>query len=229
MLKGGVMELYACLEGRQSCRGFTSRRLDRGTVERVLRAANRSPSYMNTQPWEVYAVAGDDKEALAKRLHAHASSGAVPNPDIPFPKEWPRALADRSTDHRLRRFRVVGIDPEDKEAVRQSYLRNFLFFEAPAVLFVGMERSLTPWSVFDLGLFVHGLLLAAHAEGLGAVPQAMCVAYPDIIREELRISAEIYLVLGISIGYPDAEARVNKYRSARRELEEFVHWIGPWT
>jgi len=223
------MDLYECLVNRSSCRAFTPRKVERGTLERILRAANRSPSYMNTQPWEVYAVTGDRKEALSRRLHAQASSGALPSPDIPFPQQWPDALARRSTDHRLRRFEAVGIDPEDKEAVRRSYLRNFLFFDAPSVLFVGMDRSLTPWSVFDLGLFVHGLLLAAHAEGLGAVPQAMCVAYPEIIREELGISQEIALVLGISLGYPDPEARVNSYRSVRRELEEFVHWYGPWS
>jgi nitroreductase len=87
-----------------------------------------------------------------------------------------------------------------------------------------MERGLTSWSVLDLGLFVHGLLLCLVAEGLGCCPQAMPAAYPDIIREELEIPDTFSLVLAISIGYPDPDAPINRYRTTRRDLDEFVRW-----
>ena len=31
-------------------------------------------------------------------------------------------------------------------------------------------------------------------------------------------------MLGISLGYPDPDARLNSYRSARASLDEFVSW-----
>lgn len=97
------------------------------------------------------------------------------------------------------------------------------FLARPAA-FIGMDKSLTSWSIFDLGLFVHGFLLALYAEGLGSCPQAMLTAYPDIIRKHLGISDNIKIALGISLGYPDNNAAANKYRSQRMDIKEFMHW-----
>ncbi len=218
------MEFFECIESRKSCRAFLPKDINKGTLERAIRAANRSPSYMNSQPWELFAVGGDNKAALAQRLFEQAVSEIAPAPDVPFVKEWPKALEQRVKQTRLKRFKALGIDPEDKEMIRKSYLRNFGFFDAPCVIFVAMEKGLTSWSVFDLGLFVHGLLLCLEAQGLGCCPQAMPVAYPDIIRKELDIADTLRLVLAVSVGYPDAEAPINRYRTTRRNLNEFVRW-----
>jgi nitroreductase len=179
---------------------------------------------MNSQPWELFVVAGDKKAVLAKRLVEQAVSEVAPAPAVPFVKEWPKAVEQRVRKTRLERFKAVGIDPEDKEALRKSHLRNFRFFDAPCVIFVGMEKALTSWSVFDLGLFVHGLLLCLGAEGLGSCPQAMPTAYPDILREELDIPKTLCLVLAVSVGYPDLDAPINRYRTMRRDLNELVRW-----
>lgn len=218
------MELSECIQTRKSCRSFLPKAIDKGILEKVFKAANRSPSYMNSQPWELFVIAGEKKAALAERLFEQASSEIAPTPDFPFVKEWPKALERRVKETRLERFKAVGIDPKDEENIRKGYLKNFRFFDAPCAIFVGMERGLTSWSVFDLGLFVHGLLLCLVAEGLGCCPQAMPAAYPDIIREELDIADTFSLVLAISIGYPDLDAPINRYRTTRRDLDEFVRW-----
>jgi len=221
------MELYQCIEVRRSFRSFVPKAVNKRTLTKVLEAANRSPSYMNTQPWEVFVVAGEKKDILAKKLLEEAMSGTAPQPDLAFPKEWPDHIDRRSKEHRLRRFKALGIDPNDAEKVRQSFLRNFEFYNAPCVLFVGMDKSLTPWSVFDLGLFTTSVLLAAQAEGLGCCTQALSMSYPDLIRKELGIPSTISLILAICVGYPDLKAEINQYRSTRRDLSEFVKWFGP--
>ncbi|MEE9610887.1 MAG: nitroreductase [Desulfatiglandales bacterium] len=220
------MEFFECLGQRRSYRVFFQKDVDKGVMEKVLKAANRSPSYKNTQPWEVFVVAGEKRDALAKKLFDQASSGTTPTPDFPFPKEWPEALAQRSEEHGLRRAKATGIDPEDKEELRKRYLKNFQFYDAPCAVLIGMDRNLTPWSVFDLGLFVHGLLLSLEAEGLGACPQAMPMAYPEIIRKELGIPDTICFILAIAVGYPDLESPVNQYHSYRKDTGEFVRWYG---
>jgi len=219
------MELQQCIENRRSFRSFIPKEVEKPTLTKVLEAANRSPSYMNTQPWEVFVVCGEKKDVLAKRLLEEAVSGKAPQPDLAFPKEWPDLIDKRSKEHRLRRFKALGIDPNDREKVRQSFLRNFQFYGAPCVLFLGMEESLTPWSIFDLGLFTTSLLLAAQAEGLGCCIQALSMSYPDLIRKELGVPPTISLIVAICIGYPDLKAEINQYRSTRRDLSEFVKWF----
>jgi nitroreductase len=218
------MEFFKALEGRTSVRAFLSKPVDKGLLEKILKAASHSPSFMNTQPWEVSVVMGKKKEALGVELFSAAQEDQQRRPDFSFPTAWPQAPEKRSTTHRLRRFEALGIDPNDQVKIRAGYLRNFQFFGAPCAAFVSLDKSLTPWSMFDLGLFVHGFLLALHAEGLGGCPQAMLTAYPDIVRKHLGISDNTKIAIGISLGYPDNNSAANKYRSQRMDIKEFVHW-----
>jgi nitroreductase len=221
------MDFFETMESRISQRAFLPKKVEKATLERILRAANRSPSYMNTQPWEVFVVTGKKKETLAKKLYEQAFSGTGQVPYIPFPKTWPEALDERSKNHRMRRFKALGIDPDkEQDKVVASYRNNFKFYDAPCAIFIAMDKALTSWSVFDCGAFVHGFLLAAHGEGLGACPQAMPTAYPDAIRAELGIPDTLAIILCISLGYPNLEMPVNQYRSLRRDISEYIHWNG---
>jgi nitroreductase len=221
------MDVFEAFESRMSRRAFLQKQVDRTTLEKILNIANRSPSYMNTQPWEVYAVAGEEKDKLARKLFSDISKGVPLAPDIPFPTTWPVPHDERAKRHRLRRFKALGIDPDtEQDKVTASYRNNFKFFDAPCAIFVTMDKALTPWSVFDCGAFVHGFLLAAHGEGLGTCPQAMPTGYSSAIRSQLDIPGHKMIVLCISVGYPDLASPVNQYRSLRRELGEFVRWYG---
>ena len=221
------MDLFEAFESRTSRRGFLPKKVEKTALEKILKSANRCPSYMNTQPWEVFVAAGEKKENLAKKLYELACSGKPLSPDVPFPKVWPKAHDERSKNHRMRRFKALGIDPDKEEdKVVAAYRSNFNFFDAPCVVFIAMDKTLTPWSVFDCGAFVHGLLLAAHAGGLGACPQAMPTAYPDVVRGVLEIPDNLAIVLCISLGYPDLKMPVNQYRSLRRDISEYTRWQG---
>ena len=56
------MELYQTIESRKSFRSFIPKAVDKLILTKVSRAANRSPSDMNTQPWEVFVVTGAKKD-----------------------------------------------------------------------------------------------------------------------------------------------------------------------
>ncbi|OPY88728.1 MAG: Nitroreductase family protein [Smithella sp. PtaU1.Bin162] len=220
------MDFFQALESRSSMRAFLPREVERELLEKIFHAVRKSPSYMDTQPWEVYVVTGRKKEELSAELLQTAEQNVPARPDFPFPKVWPEALEARATANRLKRFAFQGIDTADKAKIRASYLRNFVFFDAPCCIFVGLDQVLTPWSMFDLGVFVHGLLLALHAEGLGGCPQALVTAYPDIIRRHLNIPDNIKIALCVSLGYPDPAATINQYRALRKDVRDFVHWCG---
>lgn len=50
------MDLYEAIKGRRSCRNFSNKPLEGGTLDRVLDAATWAPSPMNAQPWEFIVV-----------------------------------------------------------------------------------------------------------------------------------------------------------------------------
>lgn len=221
------MDVSKAFESRISRRAFLKKEVDRATLEKILKLANRSPSYMNTQPWEVFVTSGKEKEKLAEKLFSDICKGVPLAADFALPPTWPAAHDGRAKRHRMARFKALGIDPDkEQDKVVAGYRNNFKFFDAPCVIFVALDKTLTPWSVFDCGAFVHGFLLAAHAEGLGGCPQAMPTGYAGAIRSHLKMPAHMAIMIAIALGYPDPAAPVNQYHSFRRDLGEFVHWVG---
>ena len=219
------MELFQCIEQRKSCRAFIQKEVDHDIIVKILKAANRSPSYRNSQPWEVFVVRGKKKEALAEKLLDAAATGISPTPDIPAPQEWPDAHDKRMKEHFQMRFKDTGIDPGNETRMREVLSMNLKFYDAPCVIFIGMDKSLTTWSIFDLGIFVQSILLGLEAEGLGGCPQASPTRYADIIRNELGIPGMFSIILAISLGYPDPDSPANKYQSKRKDINDFVRWF----
>jgi nitroreductase len=93
-------------------------------------------------------------------------------------------------------------------------------------LFFAVERDLgTDYVLFDSGLMVQSVCLAAHDKGLGTCIMAMAVRDPDLLREILPGAADKQFVIGVALGYPDDEATVNRFERARVPLQELVSWV----
>lgn len=218
------MELLEGIETRKSFRAYKSTPVPEEVIRNILNVARKSPSFTNTQPWEVAVVSGQKRDELSRILHDLAKSKATSNPDIPLPTAWPPELEKRSREHRTKRSQFLGMDLNDERQREESRLLNFEFYGAPCILFLFTDSTLTPWSIFDTGLFAQSVILAAHSFGVGSCLQAMLAIYPDAVRKFLGIPATKQLILGISMGYPDLEARVNAYQSDRVDLDSFISW-----
>lgn len=219
------MNTIECIRTRRSIRGFKPDIVPKNIVMDVIDAAKWSPSYKNTQPWELIILSGAKKEALSAMLVDLLEQGAKPCPDIPEPQSWPDAEGRRIADLMRRRAEASGIDLNDPGILKKAKKANFRFYGAPHSLYLFQDASLTPWSLFDLGLFAQSLMLAAHEKGLGTVPQAFATDYAQDIKKFLGIPATKRLVLGISIGYADMESPANAFRTDRVETQEFVQWM----
>lgn len=217
------MDAIKCIETRSSVRRFKPDSVPQRLLEQVLEAARWAPSYKNTQPWEVVVVSGEKKDGLSRLLTGLLEEDAPSQPDIPHPTSWPEAIERRMNEHLLKRLSAMGVDLNDPAMRKRSKLANFRFYGAPHAMFLYQDAGLTPWSIFDLGLFAQSLMLAAHALGLGTVPQAFLTDYAPQVKEYLGIPANKRLVLGISIGYPDI--RENDFRSTRMPVSEFTTWL----
>ena len=218
------MDAIECINTRMSVRGFKPDPISQDLLVKVLGAAIRSPSYKNSQPWEVAVVSGAKRNALSKLLVDMAEKGAEATSDIPHPEDWPPPQEARIRENASLRCEAIGMDLSDPEQIRQAKLDNFRFFGAPTVIFLYHDATLSPWSIFDMGLFSQTLMLAANAYGLGTVAQAFLTNYPQIVKNFLKIPESKRLILGISIGYPDPQHRANSYKSRRADFKEIVNF-----
>jgi len=219
------MDAIECIKTRMSIRKFKPNPVPLEILKNVINTAKWSPSYKNTQPWEVIIISGKKKEELSKTLVELLERNTKPSPDIPEPLSWPPAIEARITALMKKRSELTGVDMFSLEALRRAKLANFQFYGAPHGIFLFQDSSLTAWSIFDMGLFAQSFMLAAHAYGLGTVPQAFLTDYAQHVKKFLGILESKRLVLGISIGYPDLESPMNKFRPGRIETDEIVRVV----
>lgn len=219
------MDALECIRTRMSIRRFKPDPVPGELLMSIIETAMRSPSYKNSQPWEVVIVSGKKKEGLTELLLNLLERDEQPEPDLPEPRTWPDNIERRIKDHLLKRSTFLGIDITSPEAQKKAKRANFRFYGAPHGIFLYQDSSLTEWSILDMGMFAQTLMLAAHACGLGTVPQAFLTDYSREVKRFLGIPDSKRLILGISIGYPDLEDRANSYRSDRVKLDEIMKWV----
>jgi len=219
------MDAIECIKTRMSIRGFKPHPVPMEILTTIVETAKWSPSYKNTQPWEVVIISGKKKEELSKILLEELEKNTKPSPDIPEPQLWPSHIEARITALLKNRSEFTGVDMFSPEALKKAKIANFQFYGAPHGIFLFQDSSLPTWSIFDMGLFAQSLMLAAHAYGLGTVPQAFVTDYSQHVKDFLGIPETKRLVLGMSAGYPDLESPVNKFRTERIETDKIVRFI----
>lgn len=220
------MDVFEALRNRYTCRDFKPQPVPQATLLEVLEAAGRSPSWANTQPWEIFVAGGESLKRIRKSYMEQFDRGYAPHPDLPAPAQWPAPLRRRSEELMGLHTRQYFIHPGDAADSRQHLRHNYMFFEAPAVIYLCMDRSLTAWSVFDLGILTQSILLAARDKGLDTAPAYMLVAYPDILRQELGIPEALSIIFGIAVGYGSGTDGPGEFRSPRRPIGEVARFNG---
>jgi nitroreductase len=220
------MDTIEALKSRHSTRAYKPRAVEKETLVKILEAANYTPSWANTQPWEIFVAADDALNKLSQRLQENLKNGVTPAADHPAPQKWPEAHMNRIMKMAAAHQAVLGISREDKDARKKMLEKGINFFGAPVVLFLCLDKTLTEWSMFDLGAVSQSIMLAAESYGLNTIPAFMMVGYPDIIRDELDIPEDLSIVLAIALGYRDPENIESKNITSRRTLDEFVRFSG---
>jgi nitroreductase len=213
------------LRSRRSLRAYRTDPVPRALLEELLDVASSAPSNSNTQPWQIHAIAGAPKEALSAALLAAFHEGTLP-PSAHFPDPLPAEYAQRQQDFGARYYQSLGIDVADMAGRTQQTARNFGFFGAPVGLIFTIDRRLAPHSWLDLGLLVQNVMIAATARGLGTCPQVSFARFHPVIAQHLALGEHELTVCGMSLGYPQREAAVNRIAMPRRAVREFVSFDG---
>jgi nitroreductase len=119
-------------------------------------------------------------------------------------------------------YELLGIPREDKPARLMHLARNFEFFGAPVGLFFSVDRRFDKPQWAHLGMFMQSIALVAVERGLATCMQEAWQMRARTVAAFLGLSDEQQLYCGMGLGYPDADAPVNKLRSERAPLGEFV-------
>ncbi len=216
------MDALTCIKTRMSIRKFKTETVPANVLTEIIDTAKWSPSYKNSQPWEIIILSGEKKKALSRKLVELLENNVPPCPDLAPPESWPEPENNRINLLYQQRFEASGIDLKDPGVIQQAKKVNFNFYGAPHAIYLLQDKSLSQWSLFDLGLFAQSLMLAAHAKGLGTVPQAFVTDYAEDVKNFLDIPTDKRLVLGISIGYPDLDSPANGLRTTREETDNIL-------
>ena len=157
------MDFDEVIAKRRSARDFTAEPISKDALMDIVRQAQRTPSWANSQPWKVYIATGETLTAI-KRQHAELSSNEEPGAsELPVRSrsEW-------------------GTDPQHNMAALmqdiQSYMGDDLpdfalaqqrLFNAAALVYLTIPNQIIPWSLYDLARFRSRCCLARQTRGLG--------------------------------------------------------------
>ncbi len=221
------------ITSRMSARAFTQREVSRELITEILQVASRAPSGTNTQPWKVYVLQGATRDALVDKVCA-AHEAMRANPEVAkqyteqydyYPAQWVSPYIDRRRENGWSLYGLLGIGKADKDRMHEQQQRNFKFFDAPVGLMFTIDPIMGRGSLFDYGMFVQNIMLAARARGLHTCPQAAWNGFHSIILPHIGAGEGEMMVCGMSLGYADESDKVNTLVTPRVSVNEFTHWV----
>ena len=222
------MKVSEALNTRLTARSFLEKPVELSVIREILETAKRAPSGGNLQPWHVWVLAGE--EMVRFKGHIRDKLPANPRGEGTEYHIYPPELSE---PYKSRRFKVgedmyasIGVGREDKIGRLMQFARNFEFFGAPCALFFSINRQMQQGQWADLGMFMQSVMLLAREHGLHTAAQEAWAIWYKTVGEFLAIPAEQMLFCGMAIGYIDPAAPINRLRTERAPLEEFVTFKG---
>jgi len=216
------MDLIKAIQERRSIRAFTPDPIPRETIEEILKLAILAPSAINLQPWDLIVVTGEERERLSRRLikaYKEKKISCGPGNVKPLPKTFAKRGA-KTLELMNPFFEEMGVDPN--QFINEGSCN---FYGAPVAIFICLDDSFPKARLVDIGLVLGYLLFIAHEYGLGTCPIGLITAYEDEIKELLNIPENKMVVIGIALGYPDLINPINRFKSPREDIGNFIRWI----
>ena len=214
-----MLDLDQAIKERHSTRMFLPQPVPRELVNEALALAQYAPSNSNIQPWHLVFASGAARDGLVAALVDEAKRRP---PNIP---PLPPSFQHFRSELGAQVYGAMGIAREDAAAHAAAVLRNWEFFRAPLTGVVCMHRDLGPADALSVGMFLQTLLLALTERDLGSSVEVSIAGYPEIVRAQLNIPAELSILCGLAVGYPDPDFAANKLHVGREPIGENVVFL----
>lgn len=226
VLSKPTISLIDAATSRRSTRGFLPHQVPQDVMQHVFEIAQQAPSNCNTQPWKVFVASGEVKDRLRDQLVERLEQGVPGQPDFPYVSRWEGEYRQRQVDCAVALYNEMGIARDDKEGRHLAIRRNFELFDAPHIVFLGMNRDFGATISLDVGIYAQTLMLTMHAFGIGSCAMGSMRAYPELVREAFGLGEDTGILLGISFGYEDPDVDANRTRTVREPLSNSVIFKG---
>jgi len=221
------MQFDELLHARKSVRAFKPDPVPLSLVKEILELASRAPSGTNIQPWKVHVAAGDIRAKLEAEVLAHRDTDPH-DKAAEFPRTSKRKEPYTSRMKTLGKemYGLLEIPRGDQAANWAQWGRNYKFFDAPVGLIFTIDKDLDAMSFLDIGMYMQTLMLAAKSRGLDTCAQGAWNNFWSVTRRVLNVPEHEYIIAGMSLGYADETAPVNRLVAEREPLENFATFHG---
>jgi|SaaInl7_200m_RNA_FD_contig_123_3642_length_3630_multi_6_in_1_out_0_4 nitroreductase len=222
-----MLQLVEAMKRRRSIRGYKPDLVPDDVITEILDQARRSPSSVNSQPWEFVVLTGKSLELARETNVEQTLAGAQMLPDVPA-QLYTGRYRERQVELGKTFYGLMHIERDDQEGRLQWHLRGMRFFDAPAVILICLDESVysrdSQLTLFDAGLVTQSIVLLALEYGLGTCIQEISVAYPEALKRALGIPLSKRLIVSVTMGYPDWDFPANAVETNRDPLEAFIAW-----
>ena len=215
-----MLDLDQVIRERHSTRMFLPQQpVPRELLDEALTLAQCAPSNSNIEPWHIVFASGPSRDRLVAALIEEAQRRP---PNIP---PLPESFVHYRRELGAQVYGAMGIAREDTVGHTAAVLRNWEFFRAPLAGIVCMHRDLGPADALSVGMYLQTLLLALTERGLGTCVEVSVAGYPEIVHAQLAIPAELSILCGLAVGYPDPEFAANKLHVSRQAIGKNVVFL----
>ena len=222
------MQYDEVVSGRRSIRGYTSDPVPQSLIKEVLGLAMRSPSSMNTQPWNFTVVTGDVLNRIRQGNTERNLAGIPHSREFRIGSPFAGQHRDRQVGVAKQLFAAMDIAREDAEKRQDWVLRGFRQFDAPVCIIITYDAVLADSddTAFDCGAVTTALVNAAWSRGLGAVINSQGIMQSPVVREHANIPDDQVIMKAVALGWPDDTFPANAVVSERKSVDEAATFLG---
>ena len=209
------------MKERHSARDFLKKEVPEEILKKIVQTSLQSPSWCNSQPWNVYVVTGTPLEEIRKEWISKNEQGIKGYADLqPVHRTEYSQRCQKNMEEELKLIKESTNDQE----LKSFWRKNIECFNAPAIVYLTLHKGHSKWSCYDLGAFGMALMLAAKDLGVDSVVAYELAKYPDVLRKYAKIPEDEDICVGIALGYENDDV-VNKFRAKKNTLDDCCHFV----
>ena len=222
------MKYDEVVSGRRSIRGYKPDPVPQSLIKEVLGLAMRSPSSMNTQPWNFTVVTGEVLDRIRQGNTERNLAGVPHSREFRIGSPFAGQHRDRQVGVAKQLFAAMDIAREDAEKRQDWVLRGFRQFDAPVCIIITYDAVLADSddTAFYCGAVTTALVNAAWSRGLGAVINSQGIMQSPVVREHANIPDDQVIMKAVALGWPDDTFPANAVVSERKSVDEAATFLG---